>query len=112
MSNTTDTQNMNIEELTKNIKHKILVQELIAGLIVFIFAFIVFIVIKILGSGNSEDMPIAQIKQNGEWIIIREQEVYGWHVDENAVGVDYVYNESEGTYDLILHYVPVDSVTP
>lgn len=93
-----------IEE--RNISQKMIFRGALAGIIVFTFALIVFIVIRQLSSGNSEYMPIAQIKQDGEWIIVREPSYDGWFVDENPVGVDFIYNEDAGTYDMIVHYAP------
>ena len=86
-------------------KNKALLQGAVAGLIVFIFALGVFLAIRRLSTGSTEYMPIAQIKQDGEWVVVREPSYDGWYVQEEPVGVDFVVNEEDGTYDMIVHYV-------
>lgn len=94
------------KDITKSVERNIALRVLIAGIIVFVFALGSFITVKYLNSGQADGMPLAQVKQDGEWMLIRAD--YYMNVDPNITGYDFVENQENGGYDLVLHYVKLD----
>ena len=111
-SNTIVLTQSELKDLEKKIARKLALRALISGLIVILFATIVFGAINLLNKGNADFQPIAQIKQDGKWVIIREPSYTytGWFVDQNATGVDFIQDDENGIYDLVIHYTAVGSM--
>lgn len=93
---------MNNESINKIKEKKIALYAFIAGIVVFVFALGCFVTVKYLNSGQADGMPLAQVKQDGEWMLIRAD--YYMNVDPNISGYDFVENQENGGYDLVLHY--------
>lgn len=107
MNNTIHESKDTYNNIEKQIARKMALRGLIAVTIVFILALSVFLVIKTLGSGHSDQMPIAQVKEDGEWTLVRElfsDKFPDVDVDINASGIEFIYNEELDTYDMIVHY--------
>lgn len=107
MNNSIHGNKDNNNNIEKQIARKMALRGLIAATIVFVLALSVFLVIKTLGSGRSDQMPIAQVKEDGEWTLVRElfsDKFPGVDVDINASGIEFIYNEELDTYDMIVHY--------
>ena len=90
----------------KSVEKKIALCALIAGIIVFVFALGCFVAINYLNAGQADGMPLVQVKQDGEWMLIRAD--YYMNVEPNITGYDFVENQDNGGYDLVLHYKNVE----
>ena len=92
----------NINSTEKTYENKIALRILIAGLIVFLFAISFFAVTKLLSRGQNTGMPLVQVKEDGDWKLIRSE--YNQNINPDITGYEFIYNEDNSTYDLVLHY--------